>query len=326
MIAVILAAVFVSAAVSSCGSDNEKLNTLPSEPFGESSTAGELSDSDLLNASTESVNAVSESSLQTSAQPSTQTTAKKSTDYVAWGYIHTASGGNANVRAKSSADSEIIGSTKSERLVRIYGRSSDKKWYKIKVNKKYGFVSAVNVMVADYAIAVYKGNQRVAVYKNGDLSEVKIFQCSTGRAGHETPTKDFYITTTIKGRVKNYTWRDLKGNVFGQYGTTISPYYLFHSLPYKTKGKNASMDKSGYQALLDGKADSDGCIRLCVRDAKWIFENCDKYTTVRIVDEKCDKEPTENYPALKKGKNADGVSYSGWDPTDPDENNPYNAE
>ena len=166
-----------------------------------------------------------------------------------------------------------------------------------------------NVKVAKYAITVYKGSQKVVVCENGDLSVAKVFRCSTGRAGHETPTKDYYITTTLKGRVKDYTWRDLKGGVFGQYGTTISPYYLFHSMPYKTKGKNDSMDKSGYKALLEGQADSDGCIRLCVRDAKWIFENCDRFTTVRIVDGKSDKEPTEEYPSLKKGKNSNGVSY-----------------
>ena len=311
----------VAASVTGCGSDTVGDKAVSSEPDAVLTESEVISD----DATTEPD--VSASDISSAAQTTaTQTTAAENPEYLAWGYVQTSSGGNANIRAKSSSDAEIIGSMKSDRLIRIYDRSSDKKWYKIKYKDTFGYILAGNVKVTKYAIIVYKGNQTVVVYQNGDLSAAKVFKCSSGRAGHETPTKNFTITTTIKGRVKDYTWRDLKGGVFGQYGTTISPYYLFHSMPYKNKGKNDSMDKSGYEALLQGQADSDGCIRLCVRDAKWIFEKCDRFTTVQIVDGKTDKETTEEYPSLKKGINADGVSYGGWDPTDPDENNPYKAD
>ena len=316
------AVVLIGAVVASCGTGCGPA-TGEEEPVS-SEPAAVLSASDVIShdATTEPEPAVPTSDVSSDVQ----TSAAENREYQAWGYVHTSSGGNANVRAEASADADIIGSTKSERLIRIYDRSGDKKWYKIKYKDTYGYILAGNVIVKKYAIVVYKGNQTVVVYQNGDLSEAKVFKCSTGRAGHETPSKEYYITTTLKGRIKDYTWRDLKGGVFGQYGTTISPYYLFHSMPYKTKGKNASMDKSGYEALLQGQPDSDGCIRLCVRDAKWIFEQCDKYTTVRIVDGKSETESTEEYPPLKKGKNAGGESYGGWDPTDPDENNPYRAD
>ena len=323
LLAVFLAAGLIAAAATGCGSEEiQSGDTIIISSDAPAEVSGTDTDPDVATTQPES----EAGSSQTEETSPATTSVNESAEYAAWGYVHTSSGGNANIRAEANANADIVGNTKSECMIRIFDRSSDKKWYKVKCKDRYGYIAAVNVIVKKYAIIVYKGDQTVVVYKNGDLSEAKVFRCSTGRKGHATPSKDYYITTTLKGRIANYTWRDLKGGVFGQYGTTISPYYLFHSLPYKSKGKNASMDKSGYQALLDGKADSDGCIRLCVRDAKWIFEKCDKFTTVRITDEKSGKESTEIYPALKKGQNADGVSYSGWDPTDPAEDNPYRED
>ena len=59
-----------------------------------------------------------------------------------------------------------------------------------------------------------------------------------------------------------------------------------------------------------GQPASHGCVRLCVRDAKWIYDNCGLYTTVVVSDTEYtpfDKVPTIKIPA---GQN--------WDPTDTD--------
>ena len=57
-----------------------------------------------------------------------------------------------------------------------------------------------------------------------------------------------------------------------------------------------------------GQPASHGCVRLCVRDAKWIYDNCGLYTTVLISDKEAtpfDRPATIKIPS---GQN--------WDPTD----------
>ena len=58
-----------------------------------------------------------------------------------------------------------------------------------------------------------------------------------------------------------------------------------------------------------GQPASHGCVRLCVRDAKWIYDNCAVGTTVTIGDSLAapfDKPATIKIPAWQT-----------WDPTDP---------
>jgi len=66
-----------------------------------------------------------------------------------------------------------------------------------------------------------------------------------------------------------------------------------------------------------GKRASHGCVRLCTRDCKWIYDNCPMGTQVRIVSAK--GPAGSSIPALKSGSR-----YAGWDPSDPSPKNPYN--
>ena len=76
---------------------------------------------------------------------------------------------------------------------------------------------------------------------------------------------------------------------------------------------DASYDKLGTPA-------SSGCIRLCFRDSKWIYDNCPIGTFVRVVNEEA---PADIVPLPIPPRNTD-AAYSGWDPTDTAPNNPYN--
>ena len=61
-----------------------------------------------------------------------------------------------------------------------------------------------------------------------------------------------------------------------------------------------------------------GCVRLAIADTKWIYENCPVGTAISIFD---DDEPGPlGKPDTIKIADAD----NGWDPTDDDEDNPYN--
>lgn len=165
-----------------------------------------------------------------------------------------------------------------------------------------------------YYIVVYTGSQSVVVYgkdSTGAYSKIiKKFTCSTGNKKSSPTRKGVYSVRT------KYKWKELMGGVYGQYSCGISPDYLFHSVPYATKDPSTLYDAS-YNNL--GKAVSHGCIRLCVRDAKWIYDNVPIGTQVNVVW-------TSGPAGMGVPKRKSGAKYSGWDPSDEwSEGNPYFA-
>ena len=162
-----------------------------------------------------------------------------------------------------------------------------------------------------YYIVVYKGSQSTVVYGKDDdgnyTRKVKTFTCSTGK--DSSPTR----TGTYKIRAK-YRWRYLVGGVYGQYSSSISSSYLFHSVPYY-KQNVSSLENEEYDKL--GSPASKGCIRMCVRDCKWIYDNCPIGTEVNIVNQSGPSGP--GVPRRKTDE-----AYSGWDPSDKwAQGNPY---
>ena len=91
--------------------------------------------------------------------------------------------------------------------------------------KECEFIQEPNYESVFY-IVVYKGSQSTVVYGKdaaGNYTQtVKVFTCSTGRKSYQTPAKLY----TIRAK---YRWRDLVGDVWGQYSTSFSEYFLFHS-------------------------------------------------------------------------------------------------
>ena len=166
--------------------------------------------------------------------------------------------------------------------------------------------------IADEAsqhIVVYLKSQLAVVYEpSGEIA--KSFICSTGKASTPTRTGNYRI------RAK-YRWRLMIGNCYTQYASSFSSGYLLHSIPYNKRNagtmSNASYDKLGNPA-------SSGCVRLCFRDSKWIYDNCPIGTGVRVTDEFApDGVYGEAIPAR-----IDDAAHSGWDPTDDAPENPYN--
>ena len=155
-----------------------------------------------------------------------------------------------------------------------------------------------------YYIVVYTGSQSAVVYGKDESGAynriIKAFTVSTGRH-NATPTRK----GVYKIRAK-YRWRKLMGDCYGQYCSSISPNYLFHSVPYANRSVN-SLYNNSYNNL--GRAVSHGCIRMCVRDCKWVFDNCPIGTQVHVVWESGPKGA--GVPRRKSGSR-----YSGWDPSD----------
>lgn len=163
-----------------------------------------------------------------------------------------------------------------------------------------------------YYIKINRMQNCITVYtpdENGEYTiPYKAMVCSTGLY-NATPSGTYQIST-------KYRWRELYGGVYGQYATRTHGAILFHSVPYYTKSNdNLCTDK--YNKL--GQQASMGCVRLTTEDAKWIADNCPSGTSVEIYDDE-DPGPLGKPEAVKI--DADDVN-RGWDPTDPDENNPW---
>ena len=172
-----------------------------------------------------------------------------------------------------------------------------------------------------YRIEVNLTRQAVTFYKKtpeGDYSPFKVVVCSSGRSGSATPTGTFTIGP-YKKKCARSKWALLSGgSCFAQFMVRIQHGICFHSVPYKVRGDNSKMYRSQYNKL--GSVASQGCVRLRVVDAKWIYDNCPNGTVVRIYKSST-ASPLGVPKYTKLGK---GGTYS-WDPTDPDIGNPFNG-
>lgn len=163
-----------------------------------------------------------------------------------------------------------------------------------------------------YFIDVNRKKNCVTVYtydKDGKYTvPVRAMICSCGD-GDATPTGTFSIF--VKNR-----WHPLFGDVYGQYVTGFNNDILFHSVPYEKMNQPETVEVKDYNGL--GTSISMGCVRLAVADAKWIYDNCDFDTTVRVYES--DKDgPLGTPKAMKINEN----KTTHWDPTDDDKDNPY---
>lgn len=158
-----------------------------------------------------------------------------------------------------------------------------------------------------YQITVNRQKCQVMVYAKDSSTgkyniPVKTFACSVGLPSTPTPTGTWYTPA-------KYRWHELMGPSYGQYCTRITPHsmgILFHSVAGSAMN-SFSITSVEYNKL--GSPASHGCVRLCVRDAKWIYDHCPIGTKVTISD-------TSDTPFDKPStiKIPNGQT---WDPTDP---------
>ena len=144
-----------------------------------------------------------------------------------------------------------------------------------------------------YYIRINRQQNCVTIYKLDKKGKytipVKAMACSVG-VNNATPTGTFPLST-------KYRWHALMGSVYGQYCSRITGGVLFRL----------------------GTTASHGCVRLNVADAKWIYDNCKSGTLVNIYDSN-NPGPLGKPTPVKIDVNS---KYRGWDPTDPNENNPW---
>lgn len=165
-----------------------------------------------------------------------------------------------------------------------------------------------------YIIKVNRAANCTTVYgkdANGNYTvPVKAITVSCGKIIEDTPLGEF-------NTIISYDWRLMFDGTYGHYAYRIVGSTLFHSVPYYT-ASNDDLEWMEYNKL--GTPSSLGCVRMTVADAKWLVENCPVGTKVIIYDDVANPGPLGKPETIKIPESS---PYRGWDPTDPDPNNPW---
>lgn len=173
--------------------------------------------------------------------------------------------------------------------------------------------NVVENKISPYYIKINVQTNVVTIYKkdgNGNYNiPLKSMLCSCGMT---TQTEGTY---SLK-KYNNWQWKTVD-NGYGRYATQITGDILFNSAPYAEKGNTSSLKYEEYDKL--GTYTSSKSILLTVADAKWIYENCPPETQVTFYT----SETASPLNVTKTQLISEDIEVRGWDPTDPDENNPW---
>ncbi len=158
-----------------------------------------------------------------------------------------------------------------------------------------------------YALLVNKDKCCVTVYTynaNGTYNvPVRAMVCSVGK---DTPEGNFRVESREEWfNADEYNY---------QYATKFGDFY-FTSTPYKDSDR-ATLVAEEYNKL--GAVCTEGNIWLSAADAKWIYDNCNDKTVVKVAT-----EGANPLGVPKTMKLSESSKSKDWDPTDPDDNNPY---
>ena len=176
----------------------------------------------------------------------------------------------------------------------------------------------------EWLLAVYLPSQSIVAFqeREGEWVEHRIMICSTGKRNNETPTGRY----TIYERYEYKLLGTEDAPCYGLWACRFKPHYLFHSVPISAnagrdseKGHRMTNMKK-YEKL--GSVASNGCIRVTVGDAKWIYDlSADKTVSVWVTSD-LGPEPPKPPAVIWSEPYTDKKGY-GWDPTDPHPDNPY---
>lgn len=179
----------------------------------------------------------------------------------------------------------------------------------------------VKVVINAQLIYIYRRDS------SGNPTElVRTIITSTGmdRGSNATPLGKYMILDSSDNSAGKYRWVSFTES-YGQYATRLfyitdqksdrmSGYftgYMFHSELYRTTDPTSLM-VAEYNTL--GYPRSHGCMRMQVKDARWIYMNCPTGSIVEIIDGSSDPS---TWSALKPASLPYGTDYDPSDPAKP---------
>ncbi len=167
-----------------------------------------------------------------------------------------------------------------------------------------------------YLVAVNRALCTLTVFGKDDEDNytvpVKAMTCSVGREGHETPLGRWNTTD-------RFEWCYMVDKSYGRYAIRIYKGWMFHSVCYFEKSTD-TLEYEEFNKL--GSPASLGCIRLCVADIKWLYDNCPRGFATVIYEDPEIAGPLGK-PETFKIDVSDELK-RGWDPTDEDPASPWN--
>ena len=139
------------------------------------------------------------------------------------------------------------------------------------------FSDAAAAKPLPYRVEVSLDDQRVTVYAlddAGNYEQVRSFVCSTGL--HNSTPRGIFLDGFPVNRWHYFA----KFKCWAQYSFDIEGDIMFHSVIYSSNNERSLRSSSVYNL---GSPASHGCIRLEVKDARWLFENCPRGSLVIII-------------------------------------------
>ena len=158
-----------------------------------------------------------------------------------------------------------------------------------------------------YTLKVDRTNGVMTAYAQSGTVPVKSMRVSVGLSYTPTPTGTYYLERAMR-------WQPLMGPSWGQYASHVEGAGLGGIFIHSVAGWDThsyAVPEYAYNQL--GYPASHGCIRVCVADALWVWQNCDG-SRITIYD-----GPYISNDALKNelGKPPLVPTYGNYDPTDP---------
>ena len=158
-----------------------------------------------------------------------------------------------------------------------------------------------------YYVEVDKTNGVMTVYNAARTVPVKSIRVSVGHSWTPTPSGTYTLRRSLR-------WQPLMGPSWGQYGTHVEGAgqggIFVHSIACGSPSSYA-LPVGEYNKL--GNPASHGCIRTCVADAKWVYDNCNG-ATIRIFNGTYNANEVFKGPL---GRRALVPATGSFDPTDP---------
>lgn len=173
----------------------------------------------------------------------------------------------------------------------------------------YRINDVTNIYTGPYYVAVDRKNCVMTVYNSERTVPVKTIRVSVGNPWTPTPTGYFTLRRSLR-------WQPLMGPSWGQYGTHVSGAGQGGIFVHSVSGGHAnsfSLPAGEYNKL--GNPASHGCIRVCVADAKWVYDHCNG-ATIRIFDGTYNSNESMKGPLGRRALVPLKSPYN-YDPTDP---------
>jgi len=172
------------------------------------------------------------------------------------------------------------------------------------------------------SVRIFVDKQRLVLYSIDPNTQqeypARVFVCSTGKASTPSPIYNQPVRLGGKSLLSRFSSPKYVGTCLVRYVTHVKGSCFIHAVPYLDpypRGEKVLLkdkcDLGGYRAL--GRRASSGCIRLCLRDAKFLYYNVPTGTPCYILA----SSNGYSIPGAVSLPSA-GSGSRGWDPTDPE--------